>query len=374
MAKAVSNTDAKATATTPWFGSASASASTSASLLPPPKSGLEAFVRAFGARDLIACSTLQPDLEVFATSFGAFAYRNVPGTHVTLGGPLCATKDRLAMLDRFRSFAKDPLLSYVRADVLRDLDAPGPRQNGALAERGLRVSGMGKDHLLDVPKLLASPGPEVANAVRKAQKAKVRLVPFDLAELAKAPARDRLDRLDRIDQAYLEHSECNEVVSFLNWPLHARDRGAHLRRAFWLEEHDGESSGIFGVVPLNPIFDRSSQWAVMAAQRSFWTLSSSWPHTTPRDERLPFSLSHTIECSRLIQKSSHARSQRWEPFGPIQRWHARPFGVVSASWSTPLGKLLHQQMIPIHYLAEDRAVHKTVMRGRAELGRRYRGY
>jgi oxygen-independent coproporphyrinogen III oxidase len=49
----------------------------------------------------------------------------------------------------------------------------------------------------------------------------------------------------------------------------------------------------------------------------------------------------------------------------------RLFGTFSL---TPLGKLLHQQMIPMHYLAEDRAVHKTVMRGRAELGRRYRGY
>jgi hypothetical protein len=245
----VSSTDATATATAPWLSVSSASRS-----VVPPKSGLETFVRAFGAGDLIACSTLQPDLEVFATSFGAFAYRKVYGTHVTLGGPLCAPHDRIAMLDRFRSFARAPLLSYVRADVLRDLDAPEGR-NGSLAERGLWASGMGKDHLLDVPKLLTSPGPEVQSAVRKAKRASVRLVPFEVAELAKGPARARLER---INTAYLESSECNEEMSFLNWPLHAKDRGAHLRRAFWLEKNDRESSGIFGVVALNPIFDQGT--------------------------------------------------------------------------------------------------------------------
>jgi oxygen-independent coproporphyrinogen III oxidase len=41
---------------------------------------------------------------------------------------------------------------------------------------------------------------------------------------------------------------------------------------------------------------------------------------------------------------------------------------------TALGKLVHQQMIPLHYLPEDRAEFGAVMAGRRELGRRYRGY
>lgn len=41
---------------------------------------------------------------------------------------------------------------------------------------------------------------------------------------------------------------------------------------------------------------------------------------------------------------------------------------------TPLGKLVHQQMIPQHYLPEDRQDLAVVMETRRERGRRYRGY
>ena len=41
---------------------------------------------------------------------------------------------------------------------------------------------------------------------------------------------------------------------------------------------------------------------------------------------------------------------------------------------SPLGKLLHQQMIPQHYLPEDRTELVGVMSLRKELGRRYQGY
>jgi coproporphyrinogen III oxidase-like Fe-S oxidoreductase len=41
---------------------------------------------------------------------------------------------------------------------------------------------------------------------------------------------------------------------------------------------------------------------------------------------------------------------------------------------TPLGKLVHQQMIPRHYLERDRGEFASVMNVRRELGRRYRGY
>ncbi len=41
---------------------------------------------------------------------------------------------------------------------------------------------------------------------------------------------------------------------------------------------------------------------------------------------------------------------------------------------TRLGKLLHQQMIPRHYLAQDRAELISVMSLRKEAGPAYRGY
>jgi coproporphyrinogen III oxidase-like Fe-S oxidoreductase len=53
--------------------------------------------------------------------------------------------------------------------------------------------------------------------------------------------------------------------------------------------------------------------------------------------------------------------------GERDKW----FGTFRLS---PLGKLVHQQMIPLHYLAEDRDLFDQVMVKRQTAGRRYRGY
>lgn len=62
----------------------------------------------------------------------------------------------------------------------------------------------------------------------------------------------------------------------------------------------------------------------------------------------------------------------------LQRWIELGLGRGSALAGTfsltPLGKLVHQQMIPQHYLERDRGAFTSIMSQRRELGRRYRGY
>ena len=64
--------------------------------------------------------------------------------------------------------------------------------------------------------------------------------------------------------------------------------------------------------------------------------------------------------------------------GKLERWvelglgkPGRLFGTFSL---TPLGKLVHQQMIPQHYLAADRDRLDVIMLGRKAAGKQYRGY
>jgi oxygen-independent coproporphyrinogen-3 oxidase len=62
----------------------------------------------------------------------------------------------------------------------------------------------------------------------------------------------------------------------------------------------------------------------------------------------------------------------------LSRWVELGLGTrnrLAGTFSlTPLGKLVHQQMIPVHYLERDRGEQVSVMHTRRELGRRYRGY
>lgn len=62
----------------------------------------------------------------------------------------------------------------------------------------------------------------------------------------------------------------------------------------------------------------------------------------------------------------------------LARWEELELGTRHALLGTfslsPLGKLVHQQLIPQHYLPEDREKLDRTMRVRMELGRRYRGY
>ncbi|HRH00100.1 MAG TPA: phosphatidylglycerol lysyltransferase domain-containing protein [Polyangiaceae bacterium] len=212
-------------------------------------------MRRFGGGDLIASATLQAGVRYLDTSYGFWAYRAVRGGWVTLGGPICDAADRAAMLDRLLAATRAPLLCYVRGDLLAALDA-----GGGLRARGLYAAGMGQDHHADVDALLASPGPEVRSAVRKARRAGVRLVPFELSD-ADAEGRAWLAALSH---DYLRRAEMTREMSFLIRPLTLERAGA--RRAFWLTrrgprgDRDDER---FGVVVLNPVYDRGQRTAYL---------------------------------------------------------------------------------------------------------------
>lgn len=194
-------------------------------------------VRRFGDGDLIACSTLQPDMRWFETSFGAIAYRSVFGLDVTLGGPLAAPTDRAAVIERFLATRRRALLCYVRADVMRLLDGSG-----------LHGAGMGVDRHVDLPALLAAPDKAVRGAIKRAARAGVTVEPMDFAALDEATRA----RLAEINARYLARAECTVEMSFLNRPMSVEPDG--LRRLFLVRER----GRLFGFVVLNPIFDRGA--------------------------------------------------------------------------------------------------------------------
>jgi lysylphosphatidylglycerol synthetase-like protein (DUF2156 family) len=207
----------------------------------------EARVRAFGDGDLIAAATLQRGLQLFETSFGAFAYREIGGTWVTLGGPLCAPQDRSEMLDRLLVKCPRPVLCYLRESTLASLDAPAGAP-GHLRARGLFVGGMGRDHEVDVTELVTRPPREVASASKKAARAGIRLEPFDLATLD----REGRDRLREINEAYLGRARVETEMTFLNWPLDFAS--PHTRRAHWLVQDDPQGRRVFGFTLENPVY------------------------------------------------------------------------------------------------------------------------
>jgi lysylphosphatidylglycerol synthetase-like protein (DUF2156 family) len=117
---------------------------------------------------------------------------------------------------------------------------------------------MGQDHHADLDALLSSPCAEVRSAVSKARRAGIRLEPFELAD-ADADARARLAALSA---DYLRRAEMPREMSFLIRPLTLERAGA--RRAFWLTRRapPGEDPR-FGVVVLNPIYDRGERTAYL---------------------------------------------------------------------------------------------------------------
>ncbi len=202
-------------------------------------SGLGDWVRRFGDGDLIACSTLQPNLEVFETSFGRWAYRRVRGMEITLGGPLCAEEDKPELIRRFLSSARRPILFYVREALLPHLEGTG-----------LHGVGIGVDKHADLAALLASPERAVASASRKARKAGVQIAPLDL-EVLDAATRSKLEAINAL---YLKGAECTVEMGFINYPMSYEPDG--MRRVFSLTRREGERDDLFGYAVLNPIFDR----------------------------------------------------------------------------------------------------------------------
>jgi coproporphyrinogen III oxidase-like Fe-S oxidoreductase len=72
---------------------------------------------------------------------------------------------------------------------------------------------------------------------------------------------------------------------------------------------------------------------------------------------------------RAAMASHEQTLRRWTDLG------LGTFNRLLGSWRlTPLGKLVHLQMIPALYLPTDRARFQRAMETRASLGARYRGY
>lgn len=197
------------------------------------------WVRQWGEGELIACSTLQDGLLRFETSFGFLAYRRVLGMDITLGGPVCAPADRRELLARFLRYSRRPIFFYLRADVLGDLAAVGPK---------LHCAGIGIDRHVDVAALIAAPVTPMQSAVRKAKQANLRVMPLDLSAVD-VPLRRRLHE---VTARYFATAEINQEMVFLNRPMSYTPDG--MRRIFTLAKHDREHDGVFGYAVLNPIY------------------------------------------------------------------------------------------------------------------------
>lgn len=155
----------------------------------------------------------------------------------------------------------------------------------------------------------------------------------------------------RINPAY------GEVLyhGFGNSSFSIGDRATYLNHRDVLSYCDAVESGGLGIAHWTPLDDRQR-----ATRDVTFDLLYS-PVTRVRSRRKKYGGAAMREHERLID--------RWVELGLGER--QRLFGTFSL---TPLGKLVHQTMIPQHYLPEDRAQLTQVQTLRKELGRRYRGY
>jgi lysylphosphatidylglycerol synthetase-like protein (DUF2156 family) len=199
-------------------------------------------VRAHGA-DSISCSTMQPGLSYFETSFGYVAYRRAFGFDLTLGPPVCAAGDRPALIERFLGTRRRPLFFYLPKEVAVLV--------AELAGRRFRTCGMGIEKVIP----LGGPAdadlhPRVRGALKKAARAQLELSevrPSHWTEAQRA-------RADAITRSYLTRSAVPVEMSFLNRPLGSIDwRDDGLSRTFLLRQGTGGET--FGYIVLDPYFD-----------------------------------------------------------------------------------------------------------------------
>jgi lysylphosphatidylglycerol synthetase-like protein (DUF2156 family) len=194
-------------------------------------------IRAYGD-DPIACSTLQRDVEYCDTSYGFIAFVRTHGFSVTLGGPVCSTSDRGALVEAFFARARNPLFLYVDrevAELARGFGGWPYLQCGMGIER--RVN---PEQVVD----LDSADPRVRGAVRHGERER-----FSVTELAlhSLSAQDR-EALSSVTMSYLERSAVPFEMRFLNRPFSLEPDG--LTRTFALRQ--GER--LFGYATLDPYF------------------------------------------------------------------------------------------------------------------------
>jgi lysylphosphatidylglycerol synthetase-like protein (DUF2156 family) len=187
--------------------------------------------------DPISASTLQPDLEAFATEAGYVAWKRVRGYDVTLGPPVCAPEARPELLRRFLQGRARPFFCY-----LREADA---RQLAEVAPGRFHFASIGVEHVLDLRvSRLRWAGP-IEGALRKARRAGLRLTPCSRA-WCEGEGRGLLADLTA---RFLARSQQGLEMRFTNRPLLPEgDPG----RLFLLEKEDREGRGPFGYVVLDP--------------------------------------------------------------------------------------------------------------------------
>ncbi len=196
-------------------------------------------IRAYGS-DPIAYSTLHPGLAYFETSFGYVAYQPVLGFAMALGPPICADNDRAEMIERFMRQHRRPIFFYVRRDVANLV--------ASLAGSRFFMSGMGVDKVLPLDATPLELHPKVRGALKKAQRAQLRVVEVRPSELR---GHER-ERINSITRSYLQKSSVQVEMRFINRPLSFHDDG--LARMFVLQQ--GPEARVFGYVVLDPYFDK----------------------------------------------------------------------------------------------------------------------
>jgi lysylphosphatidylglycerol synthetase-like protein (DUF2156 family) len=168
-------------------------------MLPAPRNE---WLHRFGA-DPIAVSTVQPGLRYFDTELGYVAYQRSFGVCLSLGGPICAPRDEVALAKRFLAEVPDAALFYVNDRLAREA--------GALTFR----TALGADRVLDLTRGDTFASPSAKAAARKAARAG-----FSLELLCVDGGSDE-DRefLKRVSASALERSVVPFEMRFLNRPM-----------------------------------------------------------------------------------------------------------------------------------------------------------
>lgn len=175
------------------------------------------------------------------------------------------------------------------------------------------------------------------------------------ARFYRSPAHVRRELLElartRINPAY------GEVLyhGFGNSSFSLGDRASYLNHRGLEDYCDAVEGGELGI----------AHWAVLDdAQRAARDLSFDLlysPVTRLRSRRRKYGAANLAHHEALID--------RWLELGLGRRE-----ALVGGFSLTPLGKLVHQEMLTAHYLDAERDALAAIMRARQGLGRRYRGY
>jgi lysylphosphatidylglycerol synthetase-like protein (DUF2156 family) len=199
----------------------------------PPNTFVYDCIKQFSDGDMISYAHLQPQLERLETSYGMWSYRSIGDITFTLGGPLCAPEDRVSMYHKLLQQKKKPILFYLTEDALE-----------FVKESSLYVVGIGVNRRIDTPIFLQNPSKKVKSACKKSRKGGVVWEEIFDEQVV-------LSSLSRISNSYLNNSQYQQEMSFINMPLQCGF--ATHRRLFVIR---GRDTHMLGFVYLNPIYKK----------------------------------------------------------------------------------------------------------------------